>query len=93
MIGKKLSPILVEIENTLWEFEANSGMKPEFTDEAFMAATKIFMSILMDKMWNLQTNENISNDDRIKMAENAGNEIRQLIKTYTGMDTHDFYKE
>ena len=60
MIGKKISPILVEIENTLWEFESNKGVKPEYTDEGFRSATKIFMSTIMDKMWELQEKENIN---------------------------------
>ena len=33
MIGKKLSPILNEIEQTLWEFEANNPSPPQYTNE------------------------------------------------------------
>jgi hypothetical protein len=92
MIGKKLSPILVEIEDTLWEFEANRGIKPEYTNEAFRSGIKIFMSVLMDKIWELQENEKITLDDRIKMVEKAGADVRELIKTYTNIDTQDLYK-
>ena len=46
MIGIKLSPILKEIEYTLWEFEANnSNQRPQYTDEALRSALKIFMSV------------------------------------------------
>jgi len=93
MIGKKISPILVEIEDTLWEFEANRGIQPEYTIEGFRAATKIFMSVLMDKIWNLQMDEKIDMEDRIKMVEKAGQDVRQLIKVYTDIDTHDLYKK
>jgi hypothetical protein len=92
MIGKKISPILEEIEDTLWEFEANNGQKPEFTIEGFRAATKIFMSVLMDKIWELQEDEKFIMPDRENMAQKAGEDVRKLIKTYTGIDCHDLYK-
>ena len=92
MIGKKLSPILVEIEDTLWEFEANAGTKPEYTIEGFRAATKIFMSALMDKIWEVQQFDKMDIQDRMNMAEKAGKDVRTFIKTYTNIDCHDLYK-
>ena len=47
MIGKKLSPVLEEMEATLWEYEAFNGAKPNYTLEGFRASTKIFMSALL----------------------------------------------
>ena len=91
-IGQKLSPILTEIEDTLWEFEANRGTKPGYPIEGFRAAIKIFMSVLMDKIWELQSDEKITIDDRIKMVEKAGQDVRSLIKTYTDIDTHSLYQ-
>ncbi len=91
MIGKKISPILEEIEITLFEFEANVGMKPEFTDDGFRAGIKIFSSVLMDKIWELQENENISIEDRINMVQKVGEDIRKLVKIYTDIDTHKLY--
>lgn len=91
-IGEKISPILCEIEDTLWEFEANKGVKPDYTIDGFRAATKIFMSVLMDKIWELQSDEKISMQDRINMVEKAGKDVRNLVKTYTDIDTHNFYK-
>lgn len=93
MIGKSLSPILEEIEHTLWEYELNNGQKPNYTIQGFRASVKIFMSTLLDKSWELQENENISSEDRMKMAESIGTEIRKLIKTYTDIDTVDLYKD
>jgi len=92
MIGKKFSPILKEIEDTLWEFEENNGGKPNYTQEGFQGAIKIFMSVLMDKMWELQEGEEISLADRLKMSQRAGEDLRKLVKTYTDIDTNDFYK-
>jgi hypothetical protein len=93
MIGKKLSPVLVEIEETLWEFEVHSNSQPDYTTEGFRAATKIFMSALMDKIWNLQSNEDMDMEDRIKMVEKAGNDVKNIIKIYTDIDTHELYKQ
>ena len=92
MIGKKLSPILEEIEMTLLEFTANEHTgKPEFTDEGFRASIYIFMTVFMDKIYNLQEDENIAMEDRMNMVENAGNDLRNLIKKYTDIDTHKIY--
>ena len=93
MIGKRISPILEEIEETLWEFEENSGDKPCYTDNGFRASIKILMSTLMDKMWELQEKEGIDKKDRALMAEKAGRDLRELIKTYTNIDTFDLYKD
>jgi hypothetical protein len=92
MLGEKLSPILEEIEYTLWEFEANGGLKPNYTTEGFRAGIKIFMSVLMDKIWELQQDESISIDERINMAQKAGEDVRNLVKTYTNIDTHSLYE-
>jgi len=93
MIGQKLSPILKEIEEILWEFEATNQGKPNYTIEGFQAATKIFMSVLMDKMFELQTDESLNLKNRLNMAQKAGEDIRQLIKTYTDIDTYELYKK
>ena len=91
MLGKKLSPILNQIEETIWDFEMHNEGNPEFTLEGFRSSMKIFMCCLMDKMWKLQENENLDIEDRIKMAEKCGNDVRNIVKTYTNIDTHDLY--
>ena len=91
MIGEKIGPILSELEGALWEFEAQELGPPEFTDEGMRASIKIFMSVLMDKMWNLQEKEGVSSEIRADMALKAGQEVRELFKKYTDLDTHDLY--
>ena len=91
-IGAKISPILCNIEDALWDFDCNIKEKPNYQKESLRAASKIFMSVLMDKMWELLDAENISQEDREKMVEKAGQDFRKLIKTYTDVDSHDFYK-
>ena len=92
MIGEKLSPILEEIEDTILEFEVEFGYKPEYTIEGFRAATKIFMSVVLDKMWELQNWDNLTLLDRENMATKCGEDLRKFIKTYTDIDTFDLYK-
>ena len=88
-LGKKLSPILSEIEDTLLY---NYETKPGFDDEGFRASVYIFQSVLLDKMWELQEKENISIEIRSDMATKCGESIRNLIKTFTDIDTHNLYK-
>jgi hypothetical protein len=92
MIGKKLSPILSEIESALIEFEINVAKPPEYTDEGFRASVKIFLSVMLDKMWKLQEDEEIDINTRADMAEKLGTEIRNIIRVYTNIDTHSLYK-
>jgi len=92
MIGKKIQPILKEIEDTLWEFEAHSGEKPNFPEESLASATKIFMSVMMDKLYELNIKEEMDLETSSAMAEKCGEDIRKIIKVYTGKDSHDFYK-
>jgi hypothetical protein len=92
MIGKKLSPILSEIESTLMEFEINVAKPPEYTDEGFRASVRIFLSAMLDKMWKLQEDEGIDINTRADMAEKLGSEIRNIVRVYTNIDTHDLYK-
>ena len=92
MIGEKLSSVLSEIESALIEFEINVARPPEYTDEGFRASVKIFLSVMLDKMWKLQEDEGIDINTRADMAEKLGNEIRNIIRVYTNIDTHDLYK-
>ena len=93
MIGKRLDPILSEIESVIIEYEYHCGAKPDFSTDSFRAATKIFMTLLMDKMWEVQEYDKLSKEDRCNMAQRAGEDLRKLIKSYTGIDSYDFYKK
>lgn len=87
-LGTQFSPILEEIADALLE---NYETKPEFTLEGFKAALYIFQSALMDKMYTLQTTEEIPNDIKMDMALKLGGDLRELIKTYCNIDTHELY--
>ena len=92
MIGEKLSSVLSEIESALIEFEANVARPPQYTNEGFRAAVRIFLSAMLDKMWKLQEDEGIDIDTRADMAEKLGNELRNIVRIYTNIDTHNLYK-
>ena len=92
MIGEKLSSVLSEIESALIEFEINVARPPQYTNEGFRAAVKIFLSAMLDKMWKLQEDEGIDIDTRADMAEKLGNELRNIVRIYTNIDTHSLYK-
>ena len=92
MIGHKLSPVLCEIESALWEFEEQELGNPKFTKEGFRAILKIFMCGIMDKMWEMQLAEEIDMNIRGEMARKCGEEIRKIVKVYTGIETINLYK-
>jgi hypothetical protein len=92
-LGQKLSPLLAEIEMTLWESEAMYGLQPRYTEEGFRAAVKIFMSAIMDKMYDVQRCDGMSLDDMANMATSCGQELSKFVHTYTGINTKELYAE
>lgn len=64
--------------------------KPNYSNRDFMNATIIFQTALMDKMWDNQDYDGMPMQDRMNMAESCGQALRNLIHTYTGLDTHKF---
>ena len=89
MIGKKLQPILNEIEGTILEL---NGVKLNYPKESMRSSTQIFLSVLMDKMNDKQIKDGLSLEHSCEMATRCGEELRGLIKTYTGFDSLKFYK-
>lgn len=82
-------PILEEIANGLLEI---AEIKPNYTDKALLNATFIFQSVFMDKVFDCMQRDGIPHEDQLKMVQSAGEEIRKLIHTYTGLDTHELVK-
>ena len=88
--GIEIKNILVDVEKLMW---MKSGEMIEYGDDAFRASTVIFMTTLMDRMWKLQEKENLPIEDRKNMAEKAGEQLRKLVKTFTDIDTFNFYND
>ena len=70
------------------DFLLQNGEKPNFTNREFMNAIIIFQTALMDKLFDNQNYDKMDIENRMKMAESCGNDLRKLIHTYTNLDTH-----
>lgn len=64
--------------------------KPNYTNREFMNCLIIFQTGLMDKMYDNQNYDEMDIDQRSEMSIQCGLDLRKLIHTYTGLDTHDF---
>ena len=62
--------------------------KPNYSNRDFMNAVIIFQTALMDKLFDNQDFDDMPMEDRLKMAESCGQDLRKFIHTYTGLDTH-----
>jgi len=82
-------PILKEVANGMLEV---AEIKQNFSNNAFIDATLIFQTVLMDKLYDNQNYDKMKFDDRCNMAASCGNELRKLIHTYTGLDTFELVK-
>ena len=80
-------PILKEIATGMLEV---AEIKPNFSNDALIDATFIFQTVFMDKLYD------ICNDMPLEIQENyannAGVKLRNLIKEFTGLDTHELTK-
>jgi len=64
--------------------------KPNYTNREFMNCLIIFQTALMDKMYDNQDYDKMNLKERSNMATQCGLDLRKLIHTYTGLDTHNF---
>lgn len=62
--------------------------KPNYSNRDFMNCIIIFQNALMDKMYDNQDYDKMSIEDRMKMTNQCGMDLRKLIFTYTNLDTH-----
>ena len=84
---QELEIIANDILNQNAEAKGNEN-KPNYTNREFMNALIIFQTALMDKMWDNQDYDKMQFKDRENMAVQFGLDLRKLIHTYTGLDTH-----
>jgi hypothetical protein len=84
---QELEIIANDILNQNADAKGNEN-KPNYTNREFMNAVIIFQTALMDKMYDNQNYDKMNVDDRLKMAEKCGLDLRKLIHTYTNLDTH-----
>jgi hypothetical protein len=84
---KELEVIAGDLLNQNASAKGNEN-KPNYSNRDFMNAIIIFQTALMDKMFDNQNYDGMGLDDRMKMTKSCGMELRKLIHTYTGLDTH-----
>ena len=82
--------IIMELEAGLWEHDyrvSEFNVPPyDYDDETFRACIKLFMSAMLKKMWD-------AGKATPEKAEQCGIFIREFIRDYTGIDTHNLYKK
>ena len=90
--GKQISPILAEIAEGMWEIDARELQQPyEYAETALADATKIFMSVAMDKFWANAEAEGWTMEQRSERVQALGDGLRAFIKEHLGVDSHEFY--
>ena len=61
--------------------------KPNFKNRDFLNASIVFNSVLVDKIYDNQDYIGMSMEERENMVTNYGNELKNIIEKYTGIDT------
>ena len=61
--------------------------KPNFKNRDFLNAIIVFNSVLVDKIYDNQNYIGMSIEERENMVWNCGNELKNIIEKYTGIDT------
>ena len=77
-----------ELEEIANSYLNQNGQKPNFSNRDFFNAVLIFQTALMDKTFDNQDFDNMPFKQRCEMAVKCGEDLRKLIHTYTGLDTH-----
>lgn len=77
-------PILKEVANGMLE---TAEIYQEFSNDSLLDAMLIFQGVFAPKIHELMEKERMPIKQRGEMAESFGNELRKLVKTYSGLDT------
>ena len=92
MDAQQITEVLIKVEQQLWRKWHKEQKVEKYSKEALRAATKIFMSVLYSRMAQLQQGEDMEKEDRTNMNLKCATDLKNLIKTYTGIDTTELYK-
>lgn len=91
-IGDQYNEVFEALHDALWEHDADVETPYGFPDEALRNASKIFMTVMMDRLWERIKAENIQMPIAEKMAEDLGREMRELVKKHVLVDVANYYK-
>lgn len=89
--AEMVEPCLIDLEDLFINYEANHLIKPKHSLNTFRAVSRLFASVMIDKIDDLQTHENIEFEDRINMCKKFGEDFSKLIKIYADIDTKTLY--
>lgn len=89
--GELVEPCLVDLEDVFIDYEANHLVKPRHSLNTFRAVSRLFASVMIDKIDDLQEKEGIDFEDRMKMCQKFGEDFSKLIKIYADIDTKTLY--
>ena len=89
--GELVEPCLIDLEDLFMDYEVNHLTKPKHSLNTLRAVSRLFASVMIDKIDDLQTKENIDFEDRIKMCQKFGEDFSKLIKIYDDIDTKTLY--
>lgn len=73
--------------------EHYSESKPNLSDEALLNGILIFQTCLYDKLWDRCNELELCQDQRNDIGTELGNDIRNIVKKYTDIDTHELVKK
>jgi len=77
-----------DIEKIATEILNTSRIKPNYTNRDFMNIVIVFQSAMMDKLFEVMNFDNMALEERLKMAEKCGIDLKDFIFKYTNIDTH-----
>ena len=77
-----------ELEKIATEILNTSRIKPNYTNRDFMNIVIVFQSAMMDKLFEVMNFDNMALEERLKMAEKCGLDLKDIIFKYTNIDTH-----
>ena len=89
--AERISTVIDSIADAVLEYSVNHVEPPDLTIKTLESSIIIFQFALMDHLWKLQVVENMPQEQREEMASAAGSRLRELVKTFTGIDTHSMY--
>ncbi|MBP9839974.1 MAG: hypothetical protein KBC44_03310 [Candidatus Pacebacteria bacterium] len=88
--GKNISPIFEELSDALWEIDAREDNEPyEYGEFALNHATKIFMSVIMDKLWTRMQAQDLEPEEMEALTIKLGEGLKQLIRDTLHIDMGD----
>ena len=89
--AEMVEPCLIDLEDIFIDYEANHLVKPRHSLNTFRAVSRLFASVMIDKIDDLQEKESIDFEDRMKMCKKFGEDFSKLIKIYADIDTKTLY--